>query len=71
MLYRENGQFKSSYRADAQIFPIRQDRIGMALLLAVVFVAVQHEISSAQTRSMILSPKSPCGRTSRKAKASM
>ena len=40
MLYRENGQFKSSYRADAQIFPIRQDRIAMALLLGVTFVAV-------------------------------
>ena len=26
MLYRENGQFKSSYRADQQIFPIRQER---------------------------------------------
>ena len=28
MLYRENGQFKTSYRADQQIFPIVQDRIG-------------------------------------------
>ena len=26
MLYRENGQFKTSYRADQQIFPILQDR---------------------------------------------
>lgn len=24
MLYRENGQFKTSYRADQQIFPIAQ-----------------------------------------------
>ena len=40
MLYRENGQFKSSYRADQQIFPIRQDRIVMLLLLAVAFIAV-------------------------------
>ena len=29
MLYRESGQFKTSYQADQQIFPIRQDRIGM------------------------------------------
>ena len=35
MLYREAGQFKSSYAADAAIFPIRQDRIGMAVVLAV------------------------------------
>ncbi len=40
MLYREAGQFKSSYAADQQIFPIRQDRIAMGLLLAVAFVAV-------------------------------
>src|SRR3990167_4546517 len=26
MFYRENGQFKTSYRADQQIFPIAQDR---------------------------------------------
>jgi len=40
MLYRENGQFKTSYHADQQIFPIRQDRIAIGLLLAVAFVAV-------------------------------
>lgn len=40
MLYREAGQFKATYSADQQIFPIRQDRIGIALLLAVAFVAV-------------------------------
>ena len=33
MLYRENGQFKTSYRADQQIFPIRQDRTFIAVLL--------------------------------------
>lgn len=40
MLYRENGQFKSSYHADQQILPIRQDRIAMALLLLIAFVVV-------------------------------
>jgi branched-chain amino acid transport system permease protein len=25
MLYRENGQFKTTYRSDQQIFPILQD----------------------------------------------
>ena len=29
MFYREAGQFKTSYDADSQIFPIRQDRIGV------------------------------------------
>lgn len=40
MLYREAGQFKASYQEDQQIFPIRQDRIGMAVILAIVFLAV-------------------------------
>ncbi len=34
MLYRENGQFKTSYRADQQVFPITQDRILIGLLIA-------------------------------------
>ena len=40
MLYREAGQFKSSYAQDQQIFPILQDRIGVILFLAFAFVAV-------------------------------
>jgi branched-chain amino acid transport system permease protein len=40
MLYRENGQFKTSYRADQQIFPIAQDRIAIALLLAFAVVGI-------------------------------
>ncbi|MGB6055401.1 MAG: branched-chain amino acid ABC transporter permease [Burkholderiaceae bacterium] len=40
MLYREAGQFKTSYLADSQIFPIRQDRIGMAIVLAIAFLAM-------------------------------
>jgi branched-chain amino acid transport system permease protein len=40
MLYREAGQFKSTYAADTAIFPIRQDRIAMAVLLVVAFIAV-------------------------------
>ena len=40
MFYRENGQFKTNYRSDQQIFPIAQDRIAVALMLAAAFVAV-------------------------------
>jgi branched-chain amino acid transport system permease protein len=40
MLYRETGQFKTSYAADAAVFPILQDRIGIAAILAFAFVAV-------------------------------
>jgi branched-chain amino acid transport system permease protein len=40
MLYREAGQFKTSYAADMAIFPIRQDRVALYLLLAFAFVGV-------------------------------
>ena len=40
MLYREAGQFRTSYAQDAQLFPLRQDRIGMVILLIVGFVVV-------------------------------
>jgi branched-chain amino acid transport system permease protein len=40
MFYRENGQFKTSYRADQQIFAIAQDRWAILALLAFAFVAV-------------------------------
>src|SRR5690348_9055715 len=40
MLYREAGQFKTSYAADTAMFPILQDRIGFVALLIVAFVAV-------------------------------
>ena len=40
MFYRENGQYKTSYRADQQILPIAQDRWAMLVLLAVAFLVV-------------------------------
>src|SRR6195952_4817704 len=40
MFYREAGQFKTSYQADQAVFPILQDRIGLALILVVAFVGI-------------------------------
>jgi branched-chain amino acid transport system permease protein len=40
MLYRENGQFKSSYAEDQQILPIVQDRWFMAAVLAFAFLVL-------------------------------
>ena len=40
MFYRENGQFKTNYRADQQIFPIAQDRWAVLALMAFAFIAV-------------------------------
>ena len=35
MLYREAGQFKTSYASDQAIFPILQDRIGIGAIMAI------------------------------------
>ncbi|MDP3172246.1 MAG: branched-chain amino acid ABC transporter permease [Polaromonas sp.] len=40
MFYRENGQFKTSYQADSQIFPITQDRLGMLVLFVIAVVGI-------------------------------
>ncbi len=40
MLYREAGQFKTSYAADQAVFPIRQDRFLIAGALLLAYIAV-------------------------------
>src|ERR1044072_6154428 len=60
MLYRDAGQFKSTYAEYQQIFPIRQDRIGIALLLLLAFVVVplvgdQYWLSAIVTPFLIFS----------------
>ena len=40
MFYRENGQFKTSYSADQQIFTIAQDRWLILALIAFAFIGV-------------------------------
>lgn len=55
MLYREAGQFKTSYVADGQILPIRQDRVALFALLAVALVAVPL-LASPYLLSAILIP---------------
>src|SRR5258706_6122662 len=40
MFYREAGQYKSSYAADQAVFPILQDRVFIALWLAIGFILV-------------------------------
>ncbi|MHB8765926.1 MAG: branched-chain amino acid ABC transporter permease, partial [Deferrisomatales bacterium] len=60
MIYREAGQFKSTYAADRAIFPIRQDRWGVALLLVVAFLGVpllanDYWIGSIVTPFLVLS----------------
>jgi branched-chain amino acid transport system permease protein len=55
MLYREAGQFKTSYQSDGQILPIRQDRVAMFTLLLLALVAVPL-LASPYLLSAILIP---------------
>ena len=54
MIYRENGQFKTSYRADNQIFPILQDRIVVGLFLLVAFAVVPMLASDYLLRAIVI-----------------
>jgi branched-chain amino acid transport system permease protein len=54
MLYRENGQLKTTYRADQQIFPITQDRLAIVLLLLIAFVGVPAFASEYLFRAILI-----------------
>ena len=54
MFYRENGQFKSSYREDQQLFPILQDRIFVWALLIVAFVVIPFITSEYMFRAILV-----------------
>jgi branched-chain amino acid transport system permease protein len=60
VLYREAGQFKSTYAQDQQIFPLVQDRVAIVALLLVAFVVVplvgdQYWLSAIITPFLVLS----------------
>jgi len=55
MLYREAGQFRTSYVQDSQLFPLWQDRLGMAVLL-VIGVAIVPFTASDYWLTAILIP---------------
>lgn len=54
MFYRETGQFKTNYADDMAIFPIRQDRIGIALILAFAFLVVPFVTSEFTLKTIML-----------------
>jgi branched-chain amino acid transport system permease protein len=54
MLYRENGQFKTSYVEDQQILPIVQDRWFMLALLGVAYLALPALASDYMYRALII-----------------
>ena len=54
MFYRENGQFKTNYKEDQQIFPITQDRLGVLLLIAFAFIGVPMLADEYMLRAILI-----------------
>ena len=54
MFYREAGEFKTSYRADQQTFPIRLDKIGFILSLFAAFVIIPITMSEYWAQAVFL-----------------
>lgn len=54
MFYRENGQFKTSYAADQQIFPITQDRWAIIALVLLAFVGVPMLVDEYLFRAILI-----------------
>ncbi|MCG2594908.1 branched-chain amino acid ABC transporter permease [Ramlibacter sp. XY19] len=54
MLYRENGQFKTTYRSDLQIFPILQDRWAITALVLAAFILVPMLASDYMFRAILI-----------------
>jgi len=54
MFYREAGQFKTSYEADQALFPIRQDQIGIILILLVAYIFVPFGMSNFVIDSLLI-----------------
>src|SRR5712691_7413353 len=53
MLYREAGQYKTSYEADQAVFPILQDRFGVGIILLAA-LAVPLVASSFTLNSLLI-----------------
>jgi len=54
MFYREAGDYKTSYKADAQTFPIALDRWGYMVVLAVAFLVVPFVINDYWANAVLL-----------------
>ncbi len=54
MFYRENGQFKTTYAKDQQIFPIFQDKFLILALIAFAFVGVPFLVDEYLFRAILI-----------------
>ena len=54
MFYRENGQFKTTYSKDQQIFPILQDKVAILAIVAFAFIGVPFVADEYMFRAILI-----------------
>src|SRR5258707_15889138 len=54
MIYREAGQFRTSYAADQALFPIRQDRLVVWAIIIFAFLVVPFIASEYLLRAILI-----------------
>src|SRR2546423_3893125 len=54
MIYREAGQFRTSYAADEALFPIRQDRLFVCAIVIFAFLVVPFAASEYLLRAILI-----------------
>ena len=54
MIYKEAGQFSTTYGQDSQIFPLRQDRLAIFAILAIALLAIPLLASEYWLRALLI-----------------
>jgi len=54
MIYRESGQFRTTYNQDTQIFPLRQDRVAMIALLVAALGVIPFIASDYWLKALLI-----------------
>lgn len=54
MIYKETGQYKSSYKSDHAIFPLIQDKIAFSILMLIAFLIIPLVIDSYWEKAILV-----------------
>ena len=54
MIYKETGQYKSSYKSDHAIFPLIQDKIAFSTLMFIAFLIIPFVINSYWEKAILV-----------------
>ena len=54
MLYKETGQYKSTYKSDHAIFPLIQDKIAFSTLMFIAFLIIPFVINSYWEKAILV-----------------